>query len=93
MAAFGQKRSEQTAHRTGTNYCNLHINPPYMGFPYIVWIFANLLLNSKSEARNQKQILNLHPVESSGGGPPKAAFHRAGVSMTKKNDKSIFFRL
>jgi hypothetical protein len=28
MTAFGQQRTEQAAHRTGTDYRNFHINPP-----------------------------------------------------------------
>ena len=45
--------------------------------------------NSKSEAPNPKQILNLHPVESSEGGAPKGGIPQGGCF----NDPNNFIKI
>jgi hypothetical protein len=39
--------------------------------------------NIKFQAPNYKQISNFHPVESSGGGPPRGGIPQGRYSMTK----------
>jgi hypothetical protein len=41
------------------------------------------LQNIKFQAPNYKQISNFHPVESSGGGPPRGGIPQGKYSMTK----------
>jgi hypothetical protein len=45
------------------------------------------LQNIKFQAPNYKQISNFHPVESSGGGPPRGGIPQGRYSMTKTRNR------
>jgi hypothetical protein len=45
------------------------------------------LQNIKFQAPNYKQISNFHPLESSGGGPPKGGIPQGRYSMTKTKNR------
>ena len=54
-----------------------------------VQITKLIIVNPKSEYRNPKQIQNLHPVESSEGGPPTGSIPQGRFSnVPNKNSKA-----